>query len=125
MISMSTIEGAIYTIIGGVVSLTIKWIIEKKKSRFLWRKGFIDECKKIINKNDFNLDQFIETFYYSNLKVNLSNSLKKEIETKPKRYVLGKRLGLKEELEIVEKEAFIKKKLFDEISTLEKKWGLL
>jgi len=124
--AVNIIEGIIYVLAGGVVSLTtllINWKIEKKKKRFLWRKGFINECKRIIGENRFNPDAFRETSYYSNLKLHLSNALQKEINEK--RYAPGKPLSREQRMELSMKEFAIKKKLFDEINTLEKKWGLL
>lgn len=120
-IVISAITGAIASLIAPWAN----WGVEKRRKKIEWRKGFVNDCKRIINKSDFDIDQFVETFYYSNLKIHLSNSLKKEIESKTKKYIPGRRLGLKEELEIVDKEIKIKNILLDEITLLEKKWGLL
>ena len=113
---------------GAIASLIAPWAnwgVEKKKKKLEWRKSFINECKRMIGKNDFDLDIFRESSCYSNLKPYLSNKLKKEIESKRKRYIPGKRLPLEEELEIVKQEAKIKNNLFDEITLIEKRWGLL
>ncbi len=118
-IIISAITGAIASLIAPWAN----WGIEKRKKKFEWRKEFINECKRIINKSDFNPDQFRETFYYSNLKIYLSDSLKKEVEEK--RYVPGSILNREKRIEISLKEFDVKKKLLDEITLLEKKWGLL
>lgn len=115
-IVVSAVTGAI----ASLVAPWANWGVEKRKNKLLWRKGFINECKRIIGKNDFDLDIFRESSFYSNLKSHLSDKLKKEIKEKRKRYILGKRLALNEELEIVEQETKIKNNLFDEIAILEK-----
>lgn len=129
---MSTIEIIIAicvsAVTGAIASLIAPWAnwgIEKRKKKFEWRKGFINECKRIINKRDFDVERFIVTYHYSNLKVHLSDLLKKEIEDKPKKYVSGIRLSLSESLNLVEKESILKNKLLDEITIIEKEWGLL
>jgi hypothetical protein len=129
---MLTVE-IIYSIIaaavtGSVASLFAPWAnwgIEKKRKKLEWRKGFINECKRIINKRDFNISQFRDTFYYSNLKINLSEKLSDRIDYHMGIGVKGKRLSLQKELIIVGKEEKIKRDLLEEISFIEKKWGLL
>jgi hypothetical protein len=120
---INILEGAI---VGGIVSLItllINWEIEKRKKRFLWRKEFIGECKKTIGENKFNPDSFRETSYYSNLKPHLSNALQREVSEN--RYAPGKVMTPEGRGELIMKEYAVKKKLLDEISVLEHKWGLL
>jgi len=118
----------ISAITGAVASLVAPWAnwgVEKKKKKLTWRKGFVDECKRIIEKKNFDLDKFKESSLYSNLKHHLSIKLRKEIEIKRKRDILGKRRPLEESLEILRQEQYIKNDLFGEIAILERKWGLL
>ena len=118
---VSAITGAIASLIAPWAN----WGVDKRRRRLEWRKGFINECKRIINKRGFEITQFRDTSYYSNIKINLSKLLTKEIANYIGRYGHGKRLGLEEELKIVKKEASIKSRLLEEITLLEKKWGLL
>jgi len=123
---VNIIEGIIYVIAGGVISfvtLWISWEIEKKRKRLFWRKGFVNECKKIINENKFSPDAFRETSYYLNLKANFSDALRKKVEEQ--RYIPGRVMSLEQRKEVSRKEYAVKKKLLEEINTLEKKWGLL
>ena len=101
----------------------VNWDIEKRKRKLLWRKEFIDKCRKTIEVDRFNPDRFKETSCYSTLKLHLSNKLQKEIERK--RYTPGSLLSIEKRKEIMMKEFRIKKSLLDEISLIEKKWGLL
>ena len=122
----SVIEIIIYVIAGGLVSLITLWVnwkIEEKKKRFLWRKDFTNECKKIVDINNFNPDTFRETAHYSNLKPNLSGALQKEVDEQ--RYIPGMMMSPEQRGELTMKEYAVKKKLLDEISSLEKKWGIL
>ena len=124
--AVNIIEGIVYVIAGGVISLItllVSWKIEEKKKRFLWRKGFINECKGIIGENKFNPDTFRETSYYSNLKTHLSNALQKEVDEQ--RYTPGKVMSPEQRGELIMKEYAVKKKLLDEINILEQKWGLI
>lgn len=120
---------AISAATGAVASLVAPWAnwgVEKKKKKLLWRKGFIQECKRIISRGSFELDRFKESSLYSNLKHYLSTKLNKEIEIKEKKYIPGKpHRPLEESLKIVRQEQRIKNDLFSEIAILERKWGLL
>jgi len=118
-IVISAITGAIASLIAPWAN----WGVEKKKKKLFWRKGFINECKRMIGENRFDPDVFRETSNYSNLKPYLSVKLQKEINEK--RYTPGNVMSLKQRKELAMKEFFIKKKLFYEINFLEKKWGLL
>jgi len=112
--------------VGAISSLIAPWAnwgVEKRKRKLLWRKGFINEWKRIISENRFNPDVFRETSYYSNLKLHLSDALQKEINEE--RYTPGKPLNREQRMELSMKEFSIKKKLLDEITLLEKKWGLI
>ena len=124
--AVSLIEGIIYVITGGVISLitlVVNWEIEKKRKKLFWRKEFINECKRVIGEGRFNPDTFRETSYYSNIKAHLSDTLQKEVDEK--RYIPGKVMSPKQREELTMKEYAIKKSLLDEINSLEKKWGLL
>jgi len=99
------------------------WSVEKKREKLKWRKGFIQECKRYINEEYFNPDMFREQFFYFNLKPHLSEKLKKKIEEK--RYTPGKLMSREEKITLANKKLLIKKKLFDEINILERKWGLI
>jgi hypothetical protein len=118
-IAVSAITGAI----ASLVAPWANWGVEKRKNKLRWRKGFIDTCKRIISKNRFNPNIFRETPYYSNLRPHLSVRLQKEI--KEERYTPGKRMDLKEKLEVAMKASQVKQKLLEEINLLEVKWGLI
>jgi hypothetical protein len=127
---MTTIEIIIAIVVsavtGAIASLIAPWAnwgVEKRKNKLLWRRGFINECKRKIGEDRFNPDMFRETSYYSNLKPHLSDKLQKEIERK--RYVPGKYLDSDKRAKIMMEEFRVKKNLFEEIAFLEKKWGLL
>ena len=124
-IILAVVVSAVTGAIASLIAPWANWGVDKRKKRLEWRKGFINECKRIINKREFEITQFRDTSYYSNIKINLSKSLTKEIANHIGRYGHGKRLGLEEELKIVKKEASIKSRLLEEITLLEKKWGLL
>lgn len=117
---------AISAVTGAIASLIAPWAnwgVEKKKKKLFWRKGFINECKRVIEEGRFNPDTFRETSYYSNLKTHLNDSLQKEIDEK--RYTPGKVMSPEQRGELTMKEFVIKKKLLDEINLLEERWGLL
>ena len=123
---VKVIERFFAGILQGLISLIsplINWKIEEKKKRFLWRKEFINECKRVLDKNEFNPDTFRETTCYSNLKPNLSCILQKEVDEE--RYTSGKLMSPEQKGELIMKEYAVKKKLLDEITALEKKWGIL
>lgn len=113
-------------IIGIVASLAAPWAnwrVEKRKKLLEWRRGFITKCNEIVNKSDFNPDIFRETSYYARLKPNLTNNLKREIEEK--RYSPGVRMSLEQDMARVMKELRVKKNLLNEITLIERRWGLL
>lgn len=120
------VAAIVAAIVGAVASLIAPWAnwgVEKRKNRLRWRKGFIHDCKRIINKQRFSPEMFRETSYYSNLRPHLSDKLQKDI--KRKRYTPGRKISTKQRGKILMEEFSIKKKLFEEINTLEKKWGLI
>ncbi|MEK6945448.1 MAG: hypothetical protein AABW63_01510 [Nanoarchaeota archaeon] len=122
-IIFAIIISAITGTIASLVAPWSKWGVEKKKMKLRWRKELISRCKEIINKNRFNPDIFKETSFYASIKPYLSQKLQKEVEEK--RYEPGKVMPREQKIELAEKEFDLKKKLFDEISFLERKWGLI
>ena len=128
--AITILEGIIFAVIsavtGAIASLIAPWAnwgVEKKKKKLLWRKDLVNECKRIIGENRFNPDMFRETSNYSNIKLYISDKLQKDIERE--RYIPGRMLTSEQRKEIGMEEFRIKKELFNEISLLEKKWGLL
>jgi hypothetical protein len=120
------LNGFIYVLVGGGISvgtIWINWIIEKRRERFKWRKGFMLECKRIIDGRDFSIDLFREGFLYSNLKPYLSDNIRKEIAKQ--RYIPGKLMTPEQRSALTMKEYAVKKRLLDEITSIEIKWGLL
>ncbi len=118
-----TIISAITKAISSLIAPWTKWDIEKKRRKLLWRKEFIDRCRKKIEVDRFNPDGFKETSCYSTLKLHISKELQKEI--KRKRYTPGSFLSIEKRKEIMMAEFRVKRKLLDEISLLEKRWGVI
>lgn len=122
-IGIAAVIGAIAGAIAALIAPWAKWGVEKRKRKLLWRKEFIKDCKRIIKKRNFIPELFIESPHYSTLKPYLSDSLQKDI--KKRVYTPGKMPTPKQKRESIMKEFRIKKRLFDEINILEKKWGLI
>lgn len=101
------------------------WGVEKKKKRLEGRKFFIEDCKRIIGKKDFELSRFLDSPLYLTLSQYLKLEIRKEVEKKTDRFSYAKKLTLNEELKLVQEEQLIKKKLLREVAKLEKNWGLL
>lgn len=110
-------------IIASLVAPWANWGVEKRKKKLEWRKGFINDCKRIVDNPDFNPDMFRENRFYSSLKPHLSKKLQEEVEEK--RYTPGKVMGRDEKEKLAMKEFKVKKDLLDEIAILEQEWGLL
>jgi len=111
--------------IAALIAPWAKWGVEKKKNKLLSRKRFLNECRRVIGKRDFELDRFKKSSLYSSLRYSLSIEIRKEIILKKEKYIPGKHRPLEESLKIVKQEQQIKNDLFNEISILEREWGLL
>lgn len=111
--------------IASLVAPWSKWGVDKRREKLRWRKGFIQECKRVMKKRNFDLDRFKKSHLYSSLKPNLSPELRKFIILKDKKYIPGKRRPLEEDLKIIKQESKLNSYLLDEITSLERKWGLL
>ncbi len=120
---LPTVVAAIVGAVASLVAPWANWGVDKKKKKLLWRKGFINECKKVINKTHFRPERFRASSLYSSLRPNVSIKLQKEMEEE--RRIPGRIISLEDNLEIVKKEFKIKRALLNEITIIEKKWGLL
>jgi len=119
----SVIIPAIVAAVISIFGLWSKWGIEKKKTQLERRRHFINRCKDRIDTRDFNPDSFRESALYFNLKHYLSTDTNNDIQKK--RYNPGTIMGREESIKISREENNIKQKLLDELSSLERKWGLL
>lgn len=80
-------SGIINSVIAGIVGLIVglcvplvKWEIKKRETKHNARRQLIKECKTIIDKDDFDVKSFIKTSYYSSIRDELTENLRKEIE---------------------------------------------
>jgi len=104
---------------GGIGSLIAPWAkygVEKYNLRLLNRKDFLQNFRKEIEKEDFDIEEFINSSYYSQIRDEIPQEMRSEIES----YVLT--LSIKTR---GTRQTHYKATLLDVVSKLEKKWGLL
>jgi len=108
-------------VIVGLIAPWIKWKTEKGKIRLENQREFVRVMRQEIAKETFELNAFLETPHYSQLRTHISRRLRTQIELKTDHAVIvvvdgfGRGAGIQN----------FKNEMLDEISRLEKKWNLL
>ncbi len=113
------IIGLISGSIGSLVAPWAQFGVEKYKLRLENRKKFIDNCREEIQKDEFDIVEFINTPLYSQLRVELAQNLREELSKVSSDKVVIQLGGRGEGANNY------KPKLLDELAYIENKWKLL
>ena len=117
--SDTVIVAIIGLISGGIGALIAPWAkygVEKYNLRLLNRKDFLQNFRKEIEKEEFDIEEFINSSYYSQIRDEIPQEIRNEIESNIVTLSPQSR-GTRQ--------THYKSRFLDVISKLEKKWGLL
>lgn len=105
---------AILAFVAGLLVPWVKWEIEKCRLQRDKREQLIEKWKKIDSSENFSAKSFLQSREYSELRVHIPEEVSSSFESK---------------YEIISLDSSrpdtFQNKLLDEISKLEKKWGLV
>lgn len=102
-------------IVGSLIAPWAQWKIEEKREIANARREFIESCRRLI-ASDISSQEFRETPEYARLRSHLSETVRKQIESDTIHIQMGGRGSGANNFS---------PKLFDEITSLEKKWKLI
>lgn len=107
--------GLVAGIVGSLIAPWVNWGIEKRKLKLAARREFIALARKTVQVTD-SKNKFREHAIYSQLRAFLLKSTRELIESDAITIQTGGRCGGVNNY---------KPQVFDDLHTLEKKWGLL
>lgn len=114
--SSGAIAGLISGVIGSLIAPWVQWAIEKRRSRLSYRQERIGVWRRSIREFDyFGTKKFTATGAYSEMRPHLQGDVRESLETPRTSIVSNEARG-----EVAERSL-----LLDEVTRIEKEWGLV